>query len=139
MKLNGTLLKSTIIAALIAAPVAPVMAQTAETAPEAQAQTAPAADFSEDQLSSFVDAALQVQAVQKDYMTQIEAAAAEDEKKALIQEANTEMTAAVEETEGMDVTTYNRIGQAAQSDPELNERILAMVETRQRGEQTMTE
>ncbi|MGR3375119.1 DUF4168 domain-containing protein [Salipiger abyssi] len=139
MKLNGTLLKSTIIAALIAAPVAPVMAQTAETAPEAPAQTAPAADFSEDQLSSFVDAALHVQEVQKDYMTQIEAAAAEDEKKALIQEANTEMTAAVEETEGMDVTTYNRIGQAAQSDPELNERILAMVETRQRGEQTMTE
>lgn len=139
MKLNGTLLKSTVIAALIAAPVAPVMAQTAEPAPEAPAQAVPEAAFSEDQLSSFVDAALQVQEVQQDYMTQIEAAAAEDEKKALIQEANTKMTAAVEETEGMDVTTYNRIGQAAQSDPELNERILAMVETRQRGERMMTE
>ena len=37
MKLNGMLLKSTVIAALVAAPVAPVMAQTMQDDPAAEA------------------------------------------------------------------------------------------------------
>ncbi len=150
MKLNGKLLKSTVIAALIAAPVAPVMAQTAQDDPaaaEAPVQAAPetlpetpSAGFSEETLTSFVDAAMQVQAVQQDYMAQIEAAPEDAEKQALVQEAQTEMASAVEETEGMDVQTYNEIGQAAQTNPELNERILAMLQTRQQGSaETMTE
>ena len=52
------------------------------------------------------------------------------------------MTNAVKETDGMDLETYNEIGQAAQSDPELNQRILAMVQTRQGengGAETKTE
>ena len=83
MKLNGMLLKSTVIAALVAAPVAPVMAQTmdepaateapAQAAPETMPET-PSAGFSEDELSSFVNAAMEVQAVQEDYMAKIEAA-----------------------------------------------------------------
>ncbi|APX25650.1 MULTISPECIES: DUF4168 domain-containing protein [Salipiger] len=133
MKLNGTLLKSTVIAALVAAPMAPVMAQTAET-DGATEQTAPAteaANFSEAELSSFIDAAMQVQAVQQDYMTRIQETEADEDKQALVQEAQAEMTNAVKETDGMDLETYNEIGQAAQSDPELNQRILAMVQTRQ--------
>ena len=133
MKLNGTLLKSTVIAALVAAPMAPVMARTGET-DGATEQTAPAteaANFSEAELSSFIDAAMQVQAVQQDYMTRIQETEADEDKQALVQEAQAEMTNAVKETDGMDLETYNEIGQAAQSDPELNQRILAMVQTRQ--------
>ena len=80
MKLNGTLLKSTVIAALVAAPMAPVMAQTGET-DGATEQTAPAteaANFSEAELSSFIDAAMQVQAVQQDYMTRIQETEADE-------------------------------------------------------------
>ena len=150
MKLNGMLLKSSVIAALIAAPVAPVMAQTMQDDPaatEAPAQAAPdtmpetpSTGFSEDELTSFVDAAMEVQAVQQDYMAQIEAAPEDAERQALVQEAQQEMANAVEETEGMDVQTYNEIGQAAQTNPELNERILAMLQTRQQGgAETMTE
>ena len=150
MKLNGMLLKSTVIAALVAAPVAPVMAQTAQDDPaatEAPAQAAPetmpetpSTGFSEDELTSFVDAAMEVQAVQQDYMAQIEAAPEDAERQALVQEAQQEMANAVEETEGMNVQTYNEIGQAAQTNPELNERILAMLQTRQQGgAETMTE
>ncbi|MAE90867.1 DUF4168 domain-containing protein [Salipiger bermudensis] len=150
MKLNGMLLKSTVIAALVAAPVAPVMAQTMQDDPaatEAPAQAAPdtmpetpSTGFSEDELTSFVDAAMEVQAVQQDYMAQIEAAPEDAERQALVQEAQQEMANAVEETEGMDVQTYNEIGQAAQTNPELNERILAMLQTRQQGgAETMTE
>ena len=149
MKLNGMLLKSTVIAALVAAPVAPVMAQTmqddpaadapAQAAPETMPET-PSAGFSEDELTSFVNAAMEVQAVQQDYMAQIEAAPEDAERQALVQEAQEEMASAVEETEGMDVQTYNEIGQAAQTNPELNERILAMLQTRQQGgAETMTE
>ena len=150
MKLNGMLLKSTVIAALVAAPVAPVMAQTMQDDPaatEAPAQAAPdtmpetpSTGFSEDELTSFVDAAMEVQAVQQDYMAQIEAAPEDAERQALVQEAQQEMANAVEETEGMNVQTYNEIGQAAQTNPELNERILAMLQTRQQGgAETMTE
>jgi|GEM_PF-170559 len=150
MKLNGMLLKSTVIAALVAAPVAPVMAQTMQDDPaatEAPAQAAPdtmpetpSTGFSEDELTSFVDAAMEVQAVQQDYMAQIEAAPEDAERQALVQEAQQEMANVVEETEGMDVQTYNEIGQAAQTNPELNERILAMLQTRQQGgAETMTE
>ena len=92
MKLNGTLLKSTVIAALVAAPMAPVMAQTAET-DGATEQTAPAteaANFSEAELSSFIDAAMQVQAVQQDYMTRIQETEADEDKQALVQEAQAE-------------------------------------------------
>jgi hypothetical protein len=146
MKRNGILLKSTVIAALIAAPVAPVLAQTApETAPEAApmqaAPEAPAADFSEAQLTSFIDAAMQVQDVQEDYAARIDGTAEPEGKQALVQEAQQEMASAVEETEGMDVKTYNQISAAAQADPELNERLLAMLQTKQQdgAGATMTE
>ncbi|WP_417719603.1 DUF4168 domain-containing protein [Salipiger sp.] len=145
MKLNGTLLKSTMIAALIAAPVAPVLAQTAAPAPEAPAAPAqvmpeaPAADYSEEVLTSFVDAAMQVQAVQEDYAARIDETPEPENKQALVEEAQTEMVAAVDETEGMDVETYNEISAAAQADPELNERLMAMVQTRRQGQGTMVE
>ncbi|WP_353471527.1 DUF4168 domain-containing protein [Salipiger sp. H15] len=145
MKLNGTLLKSTVIAALIAAPLAPVMAQTAApeapaTPPAAEAPAIPSVEFSEEQLTAFVDAAAQVQAVQEDYMAQIEAVEEPEGKQALVEEAQVEMADAVNETEGMDVDTYNQIGQAAQADPELNQRIIAMLQERApAGPETMTE
>lgn len=145
MKLTGTLLKSTVIAALVAAPLAPVMAQSAAPeapaeAPAAEAPAAPSADFSAEQLTAFVDAATQVQEVQQDYMAQIEAEAEPEGKQKLVEEAQSEMADAVNGTDGMDVNTYNQIGQAAQADPELNQRILAMLQERApKGPETMTE
>ncbi|MBE9639924.1 DUF4168 domain-containing protein [Salipiger mangrovisoli] len=148
MNLKSTLLKSTVIAALVAAPLAPVMAQTAtpEAPAEAPAQApeqtpaAPAAEFSETQLTAFVDAAAQVQAVQQDYMVKIDAVEEPEGKQKLVEEAQAEMADAVNETEGMDVDTYNQIGQAAQANPELNERIIAMLQERApAGPETMTE
>ncbi|WP_226622951.1 DUF4168 domain-containing protein [Alloyangia pacifica] len=140
MNLKSTLLKSTVIAALVAAPMAPVMAQTATPEAPVEAPAAPSLEFSEEQLSAFVDAASQVQAVQQDYMTQIDAEEEPEGKQALVEQAQAEMADAVNETEGMDVNTYNQIGQAAQADPELNERILAMLQERApAGPETMTE
>ena len=144
MKRTSMLLKSTVIAALVDAPMAPVLAQDAMPADPATpaAPEAPAANFSDDQLTSFVDAAMSVQELRQDYMTRIDATEAPEEKQALVTEAQTEMASAVEETDGMDIATYNQIGQAAQADPQLNERIMAMVHTRQGpedGQGTMTE
>ena len=132
MKLTGTLLKSSVIAALIAAPLAPAFAQSADPSTEAPAPQAevPAADFSEEQLTSFVDAAMEVQTLQQDYSQRIAAEENPEEKQALVSEAQTEMATAVDETEGMDINTYNAIGNAARQNPELNDRIMAMVQTR---------
>ena len=140
MKRN-TLLTSTVVAALVAAPLAPAFAQTMEPeAPvqtqEAPAQATPETDFSEDQLNSFVDAALEVQGVQQEFAAQIQQAPEPEQKQALVMEAQEEMAAAVDGTDGMDVDTYNEISTAAQADPELNQRLMAMVQTRQG---TMTE
>ncbi|MDO6587456.1 DUF4168 domain-containing protein [Salipiger sp. 1_MG-2023] len=133
MTLNGTLTKSAVILALVVAPVAPVMAQSVDS-PQAPAQSpapvAPEAGFSETELTSFVDAALSVQAVQQEYAARIEATPEAEDKQALVMRAQDEMVTAVEATEGMDVETYNEISAAAQADPALNERLMAMVQTR---------
>ncbi|EPX85427.1 DUF4168 domain-containing protein [Salipiger mucosus] len=136
MKLNGTLLKSTVIAALVAAPVAPVLAQSAETEAPAETQEAPAMSYSEAELESFVDAAMEVMELRASYMPRIQATESQEEQQSLMEEAQSEMMAAIEATEGMTVETYNEIGQAAQQNAELNERLVAMAQERQQAQNT---
>lgn len=136
---------------LAAAPVAPVLAQTAaDPAAEPTAQSdaqsdaasnAPAqaptqaptqatASFSQDQLEHFVDAAMDVAQVRDTYLPRIEAAGSDTEVQQLQKQAQSEMVQAVETTDGMDVETYTRIGQSAQNDPELGQKISMLIRER---------
>ena len=136
--LTSKLLPGSIIAGLALAPVSALAQET--TAPEADAtpQAAPemtspdtgAEEFSEAQLESFIDATVKIQELRTEFMPQIEAAETEEDAQALAEQAQTEMQNAVEDTEGLDVATYNQIGQAAQSDQELNARLVAMLQDR---------
>ncbi|WP_088622114.1 DUF4168 domain-containing protein [Oceanicola sp. 22II-s10i] len=131
------LLRGSIIAGVALAPVS-ALAQSAATPQDDTAQqTAPetmpgteAADFSEAQLESFIEATVKIQELRDSFLPQIEAAASEEDKQALARQAQTEMQSAVEETEGLDVETYNQIGRAAQSDEGLNARLVAMLQDR---------
>ena len=100
------------------------------TQPDTDAAPEMAADFSDTQLEHFVDATMKMQEVRSDYIPQIEAAESDADKAELAQQAQTEMAAAVEATEGLDVQTYNEIGRAAQADQALNARLVAMLQDR---------
>ena len=87
--------------------------------------------FSDADLSSFVDAAMAVSDVRDTFIPQVQNADSEEAAQALAQEAVAEMREAVVETDGIDVETYMAIGEAAESDEGLAQRISAIVQDRQ--------
>lgn len=121
-----TLILSASVAALSLGAVAPVAAQTATQAPEAQQQI----ELTEPKLEAFVTALLGVEEVRKTYTPQIEAATDEDAQAELVTQANSEIIAKIEEVPDLTVEEYVSIAQVAQQDQALGERIATMIETR---------
>jgi hypothetical protein len=137
MTIRKTILGTATLAALAAAPLAPVMAQTAapgdapaqtEAPVEAPAATAEAASFTDAELQGFVEAASAIAKIRQDFAAQIQTAGDGEEVKALQEEALTEMRAAIDEVDGLDVAQYNAIGAASQSDEAVNQRLTAMMQ-----------
>ena len=85
----------------------------------AQAQT----EFSDQQLESFVVAALAVDEVIREWNPRIQAAENEEQAAQLREEANAELLETISQTDGMTIEEYQEIGQAAQADPDLAARI----------------
>jgi hypothetical protein len=101
------------VAAQDAAPAAPPV--------EAPVAAAPAVD--ETKLESFAVAFLEVTKVTQTYKPQIEAAGTPEDQQRLQQEAGERMVEAVNDANGITLDEYNQIIQAAQTDPELAQRI----------------
>ena len=98
-------------------------AQEAAPAPQMEAPAAaPAADVDDTKLKSFAVAFLEVAKVNQVYQPQIEAAKPEDQQR-LQQEAGQKMIEAVNASDDITVDEYNEIIQAAQTDPDLAQRI----------------
>ncbi|MBB3230382.1 DUF4168 domain-containing protein [Halomonas stenophila] len=98
-------------------------AGTAEQAPaEAQAQ-----NFSDAQLQKFADASKQIAVISQDYTKQLQEAEGDEAQQSVRQEANEKMVEAVENS-GLEVDTFNAIGQAIQQDPELMQRVQQMAQ-----------
>ena len=88
------------------------------------AQAASAAEeYSQAKLQSFASAVLAVNAIVEQWRPQIKGASSEADKQRMAEQANQEMRAAVEGTEGMTVEEYQAIAQAAQADPQLMARL----------------
>ncbi|MCC5985811.1 MAG: DUF4168 domain-containing protein [Rhodobacteraceae bacterium] len=79
----------------------------------------------EEKLDAFIDAAMAVADVRDAYLQSLESAESEDEQNRIIEEANTAILTAVEETPGITVDEYIAIGDAAAADPALNEMLNA--------------
>lgn len=78
--------------------------------------------MSDAKLEQFVEALTEVQSVQQEYASEIQATQEAAQAQALRQEAQEKTVGAVEDA-GLSVTKYNQISQHLQSDPELSNRL----------------
>ena len=116
---------------LALAPMAPALAQETVTDDQKQQESQmEQAQFTDDKLESFLDAAIEVQTLTESYTPRVQAAENEDEQKALVEEANAQIRGAVEDVDGITIDEYIAIGEAAQSDPALAQRITTMAQQR---------
>jgi hypothetical protein len=90
-----------------------------------------AADYTDGQLKSFAMAWTSINQLAERYKPQVEAAASEAQAVEMLEQFEAEVDQVIENTDGIGVQDYNNIIQAAQSDPALKERILAMLEEMQ--------
>jgi hypothetical protein len=95
----------------------------------AQAET----EFSDQQLESFVVAALAVDQVIREWNPRIQAAENEDQAAQLREQANAALLETITETDGMSIEQYQEIGRAAQADPELAARINEIYQEKKSG------
>ncbi|MDT0633994.1 DUF4168 domain-containing protein [Spectribacter hydrogenoxidans] len=91
----------------------------------AQQQAPQAKDFDKAELESFVEAQAEVSDISQDYQQKMQNADNPEAQASMRQEANQEMVQAVNDA-GLDPSTYNAIAQAAQSDPQLAQKIEGM-------------
>jgi hypothetical protein len=80
-------------------------------------------EFSDQQLESFVVAALAVDKVIREWNPRIQAAEDEANAAQLREQANAQLIEVITRTDGMTVEQYQQIGHAAQADPGLAQRI----------------
>ncbi|MGH6895444.1 MAG: DUF4168 domain-containing protein [Geminicoccaceae bacterium] len=113
MASEGTSVRNTLSAAVLA------LALAASGPAWAQAQ----AEFTDQQLESFVVAAVAVDQLIRQWNPRIQGAENEEHAAQLREQANAELVETITRTEGMTIEQYQEIGQAAQSDPALAARI----------------
>ena len=118
-----SILKATTTALALAVATAPLTAITAQTAAAQEAES-----YSSDQLDIFANALLRVADVRQDYTAQLKSAETEDARAAIVEEANTEITGVIEDTDGITLDRYTEIAQAASEDQTLNQRIVKRVQ-----------
>lgn len=92
-------------------------------APQTQPPAAQEQQADDAKLKSFAVAFIEVAKVSGSYQPQIESAATPEDQQRLRQEAGEKMVEAVNEADGITLDEYNTIIQAAQTDPELAQRI----------------
>lgn len=116
-----TAFTTTIAMALVAAPV------TAITTQSAAAQTAES--YSTQELDAFTTALFEVASVREKYSPVLRNAETEDQKSAIVEEANAEIRNVIEKTDGMTLDSYLEIAKAASEDQALNQRIVKRVQS----------
>lgn len=123
------LLSAAILAAGLT--VAPAMAQSS-AAPSQQPQQPAAAKPSEAQLQKFASASQKVAMVADEYRPRVQAATDDGSRQQLLKEADQKMVRTVN-ADGMTVDEFNGISQAIQQDPQLQQRVMGMVQQQQGG------
>lgn len=97
-----------------------------EQQPPAPPQTV---EVSDQQLEQFADAQLQITEIQQDFAGRLQEVDDPEQAHELQVQANEEMTEAVEEI-GLSVQDFNEIAMAIQNDPELQQRLTALLQDR---------
>lgn len=108
------------------APAAPEMEMDAPTME--MEMDVPTTDFSEAQIEAFAVAFVEVNEIGMSYEQQAQSASSDEELMNLQLQAQEEMAAVVESTEGISIDEYNMILTTAQSDPEFGQQVQAEVD-----------
>lgn len=118
--------------AALAFTAAPAFAQAQQGQAQAQMQIEPITndELTDAQVEQFIDAAMNIQAVITEYQPQVQAAEDEAAAMALQEEAQGAIVVAVEES-GLTPELYQSIGAAAQTDPDVAQRLQAEAASRQ--------
>ncbi|WP_144629960.1 DUF4168 domain-containing protein [Bordetella genomosp. 13] len=124
------LLSAAILAAGLT--VAPAMAQGSAATPSQQPQQPAAVQPSEAQLQKFASASQKVAMVADEYRPRVQAASDDSSRQQLLKEADQKMVRTVN-ADGMTVDEFNGISQAIQQDPQLQQRVMGMVQQQQGG------
>lgn len=125
-KLNARLASAGLAALLMAAGTSQVSAQ--EAAPTTQpAPAVQAADISDKKLEKFADSLGEIMEIREDFTAKLEKTGDPAEAQQLQQEANEKMMNTVVEND-LSIEEYNAINQAVQNDPQLRDRVIAMVQ-----------
>ena len=131
MKIQPTVLALSAIltGVLILSLALPLQGQDSQ--PRQQQPPAQQLEPSQDQLKSFVSAALEVQQIRSKWQPQIQAADSAEQAQKFQVQASAEMVKAVQD-KGLTVETYRAIAVAAQGNPELASRITKLMEQQAR-------
>jgi hypothetical protein len=116
--------------ALAISPITSALAQDTSDKGLQQETQMEQAQFTEEKLESFVDAAIEVQTLTESYTPRVQAAETDAEQQAIAEEANAEIRGAIEDAEGITIEEYVAIGEAAQADPALAQRITTLAQER---------
>ncbi|MCR8913528.1 DUF4168 domain-containing protein [Marinobacter panjinensis] len=132
--MNKLLVSLTASLALLAA--GPALAQDNQQSPESTdsdgGYSDPAAagtqntNFNDQELKQFVKAQEGINDIRDEYMEKIEAADSQQKAQELQMEANDEMVTVIEDA-GMDIPTYNSIATAYNSEPQVRNRVDALM------------
>lgn len=132
--MNKLLMSVAASLALLAA--GPALAQESQQSPESANSSGgysdPAAagtqetNFNDQELKNFVAAQEGINSVRDEYMGKIEAADSQQKAQELQMEANDEMVTVIEDA-GIDVQTYNAIATAYNSEPQVRNRVDALM------------
>jgi len=87
-------------------------------------------DVGDAKLQAFVTAAMSVSKVMEQWVPRIESAESREAADGLLVQANAELVATIEGTDGITLQEYKEISQAAQADPALSARIEEIVQQR---------
>jgi GTP1/Obg family GTP-binding protein len=118
--------KTTIVAAMLLS-LGLLASVSANAQQEGAANAAaPSIEISNQQLQQFANASEEVVTLSQEYTQQLHTTEDEAAQRAIQEEANEKMIDAVE-SNGLDVDTFNIIGQAIQTNPELMQRVQEMV------------
>ncbi|WP_459616567.1 DUF4168 domain-containing protein [Bordetella sp. 2513F-2] len=103
----------------------------AQNAAPSQSTVPQRTEPSEAQLQKYVGASQKVAVVADEYRPKVQAAPDDNARESLLKEADEKMVQAVN-ADGMTVDEFNDISRAVQEDPELQQRLVAMMQQQQR-------
>lgn len=127
-KLTTRLASISLAALFMTAGASQVVAQSATPAtPAQQAPAMQASDISDKKLEKFADSLGEIMEIREDFTAKLEKTGDPAEAQQLQQQANEKMMSTVQDND-LSIEEYNAINQAVQSDPQLRDKVIAMVQ-----------